>query len=121
MATNKRTLKKEIRMICGALAGECVVAELTVPGIDKNKLNEIILDVADLQYNAIRLMNVAFPNAVSSFATRREYNVEKSKYFKAAFRQLKGQFNAKIEEILKKMNAALPAEYKEANRKRVAE
>ena len=26
-------------MICGALAGECVIAKITVPGIDPEKLN----------------------------------------------------------------------------------
>ena len=37
MASNKRLLKKEIRIICGALAGECVVAKLSIPGIDREK------------------------------------------------------------------------------------
>ncbi len=116
MATNKRTLKKEIRLICGALAGECVVTKLTVPGVDVNVLNDIIYDVADLQANAMRLINITFPRSVRSFATKSEYNAESHKYFKAAYRQLKGQFNARVEEILKKMNAALPEAQKQANR-----
>ena len=42
MAANKRLLKKEIHRICGALAGECVLAKIAIPGIDREKLNEII-------------------------------------------------------------------------------
>lgn len=116
MATNKRTLKKEIRMICGALAGECVIAKITIPGINPEKLNEIIYDIADLQSNAIRMISVTFPRTESSFASKKEYNDEKHKYFHAAFRKLKGDFNAHVEAIIKKMNSALPAAQKEANK-----
>ncbi len=62
MASNKRILKKEIRMICGALAGECVIAKITVPGIDPAKLNEIIYELAELQYNALSRVNFDFPS-----------------------------------------------------------
>ncbi|MCM1164102.1 MAG: hypothetical protein NC339_07635 [Muribaculaceae bacterium] len=120
MATNKRTLKKEIRMICGALAGECVIAKITIPGIDTEKLNEIIYDIADLQANAIRMISVTFPRSESSYESKKQYADERHKYFHAAFRKLKGDFNARIDQIIKEMNAALPASQKEANKKKAA-
>ncbi|MCM1521328.1 MAG: hypothetical protein NC039_01590 [Muribaculaceae bacterium] len=119
MATNKRILKKEIRMICGALAGECVIAKITVPGINPEKLNEIIYDIADLQSNAIRMISVKFPQTESAFASKKEYADAKHKYFHAAFRKLKGDFNAHVDKILKEMNSALPKAQKEANKEKV--
>lgn len=117
MATDKRTLKKEIRMICGSLAGECVITKITVPEVDPKALNDIIYDIADLQTNALRLVNISYPRTGSSFATRKEYMDDRHKYFKAAFAKLKSDFNARVEAIIKAMNAALPASQKEANRK----
>ena len=117
MSTNIRTLKKEIRMICGALAGECVIAKITVPGINTETVNEIIYDIADLQANSISLMTVTFPQSKKAFATKKEYNDARHAYFKAAFRKLKGDFNNRTDEIIKKMNEALPQAQKEANKK----
>ena len=69
MAANKRLLKKEIHRICGALAGECVLAKIAIPGIDREKLNEIIYQLADLQASALRLVSVEFPRTPRSFDT----------------------------------------------------
>lgn len=102
MASNKRILKKEIRMICGALAGECVIAKITVPGIDPEKLNEIIYELAELQYNALSRVNFDFPQSPKAFESAAEYNKARSAYFKAAYRKLKCEFNAHVEAIVKK-------------------
>ena len=72
MAANKRLLKKEIHRICGALAGECVLAKIAIPGIDREKLNEIIYQLADLQASALRLVSVEFPRTPRSFDNRKE-------------------------------------------------
>lgn len=120
MSTNKRTLKKEIRLICGALAGECVITKITVPGVNAEALNEIIYDIADLQTNALRMVNITFPRSESSFDSHKEYSDEKHRYFRAAFRKLKTDFNNHVEKIIKAMNAVLPQEQKDANRKEAA-
>lgn len=117
MAANKRLLKKEIRMICGDLAGECVLADIAIPGIDSKKVNDIIIEVADLQQNALSRINFSFPQGEKSFENAGVYRKARREYFKAAFRKLKGEFNAHIAEIVKKMNEALPEEQKEANKK----
>lgn len=116
MASNKRQLKKEIRMICGALAGECVVAKMTVPGIDGEALNNVIYELADLQENAIVKISIACPQTPKSFANTGEYRKARRAYFAAAFKKLKDEFNDHIEVIVKKMNAALPQEQKDANK-----
>ena len=117
MASNKRLLKKEIRSICGALAGECVIAKITVPGINPEALNKIIYELAELQENALKRVSVAFPQSPSAFENVKSYKDARAKYFKAAFASLKSEFNNHIEAIVKEMNAALPQEQKEANKK----
>ena len=108
MAANKRLLKKEIHRICGALAGECVLAKIAIPGIDREKLNEIIYQLADLQASALRLVSVEFPRTPRSFVIRKEYADARRAYFKASFAKLREHFNARVQEILKEMNATVP-------------
>ena len=108
MAANKRLLKKEIHRICGALAGECVLAKIAIPGIDREKLNEFIYQLADLQASALRLVSVEFPRTPRSFDNRKEYADARRAYFKASFAKLREHFNARVQEILKEMNATVP-------------
>ncbi len=116
MASNKRLLKKEIRMICGSLAGECVIAKLTVPGINSEKINQIIYEIAGLQENALKRVSFDFPQSPKSFGTPGEYRKARRAYFNAGYGKLKDEFNAHVETIVKKMNAELPQEQKEANK-----
>lgn len=108
MAANRRLLKKEIHRICGALAGECVLAKIAIPGIDREKLNRIIYQLADLQESALRLVSVDFPQTPGSFATRREYRRARRAYYKASFARLREHFNSRVAELLKEMNATVP-------------
>lgn len=116
MATNKRTLKKEIRRICGALAGECVMAKIIIPGVNQEDFNHIIYKLADLQESAIRLISVDFPQSPSSFDSAKAYKEARTHYFKDSFRKLKHNFNVRVEELVKEMNKALPDEQKLANK-----
>ncbi|MDE6117542.1 MAG: hypothetical protein K2O30_10735 [Duncaniella sp.] len=116
MASNKRLLKKEIRNICGALAGECVIAKITVPGINPETINSIIYELAELQENALKRVSVSFPQSPKGFENAKSYKEARAKYFKAAFTSLKSEFNKHVEAIVKKMNAALPQEQKDANK-----
>lgn len=108
MAANRRLLKKEIHRICGALAGECVIAKLAIPGIDCEKLNELIFQLAELQESAIQLVSVDFPQTPKSFASKKEYADARRSYYKASFAKLREHFNIRVQEILKEMNAAVP-------------
>lgn len=109
MAANRRLLKKEIHRICGALAGECVLAKVMIPGIDREKLNEIIYQLADLQASALRLVSIDFPQTRSSFASPKEYSVARRAYFHASYAKLREHFNTRIQQILHEMNATVPS------------
>ncbi|MDE6581662.1 MAG: hypothetical protein K2K47_03950 [Duncaniella sp.] len=113
--SNKRLLKKEIRNICGALAGECIIVKWAIDGIDAEKMNEIVYKIADLQETTIERVSVAFDRTPSSFDyDMKAYNKARNQYYKAAFKSLKADFNKSVEEIIKEMNACLPAAAKEA-------
>lgn len=105
---NKRNLKKQIRFICGDIAGECIMAKYFIPGVDKAKLDEIILQVADLQTTALARANASFDKTPADFANRAEYRKAHRAYYAKAFKSLSDGFTAQVEAIVKEMNKALP-------------
>lgn len=109
MANSKRIIKKEIHRICGAMAGECVVAKITIPDIDKEALNKCIYQLADLQSSALKLVSVDFPGSEKSYGSRKEYIDARRAYYRASFARLREHFNSRVEEILHEMNVALKA------------
>lgn len=117
---NKRELKKAIKAICGDIAGECLISRHFVPNIDQEKMGEIILKIADLQYATIDNVTFSFDKSASSFADRHEYKTARDTYFRKGYAKLIGEFNKSVEEIVREMNAALPATQKEANKAAMA-
>lgn len=120
MSTDKRQLKKEIRAVCGSLAAGCIFASMAADAETSAAYDDIIREIARMQSTALRLTNVTFPRSESSYADKKAYRKERTAYFKQAFRALKGNFNVHVDEILKKMNALLPPEQKEANKEAAA-
>ncbi|MCM1520037.1 MAG: hypothetical protein NC098_04560 [Lachnoclostridium sp.] len=114
--STKRLLKKEIRNICGALAGECIIAKCTIEGINPETMNEIVYKIAELQEKSIERISVNFDRTPSSFDNEKEYVKARTAYYKKAFKALKDEFNTEVDAIIKEMNAALPAAAKEANK-----
>ncbi len=57
---NKRNLKKAVKAVCGNIAGECIIARNLIPGIDADKMNKIVIDIADLQYQTIANVSFSF-------------------------------------------------------------
>lgn len=113
---NKRELKKAIKTVCGDLAGECLVARDFVPNIDRKKMEEIIFKIADLQYSTIENVTFSFDKTAGSFDNKHDYKKARDAYFKKGYTKLTSEFNKSVEEIVRKMNSALPAAQKEANK-----
>lgn len=83
---NKRTLKKTVNYITGELFTECVVLRNFVPGVDANKVNDIMSRVLYMQDELIRRINHPEPgNIKGSYKKIRE--------------DLNKQLNSFIEEI----------------------
>lgn len=114
---NKRDLKKEIRYVCGDLAAECLIAKNFVKGVDCEAMKNIIGEIADLQISALDTVSFSYDKVRSDFESGREYAKARSAYFRKAYGSLREKFYDKVQAIVKKMNAALPAEVKANNKK----
>ncbi|MCM1517438.1 MAG: hypothetical protein NC117_02190 [Pseudoflavonifractor sp.] len=114
---NKRQLKKQIKCVCGDLAGECIVARDMIPGVDFKGMNEIIYKIAELQSLTLARVTFSFDKTPKDFDTLHEYHTACHKYYGAAYSKLRADFNNSVQEIVKDMNAQLPTEQKEANKK----
>ena len=114
---NKRILKKQIKYICGDIAGECIMSRYLIPGIDAEKMESIVLEVATLQAATLKRVTFDFDKCKKDFATDKDYNTARNKYFATAYKTLSEDFNASIKAIVKSMNEALPQAQKEENKR----
>lgn len=105
---NKRNLKKQIRYICGDIAGECLLAKTLIPGVDNDAMTDVIVKTADLQATALRRTNISFDKSPRDFDNISEYRAAKSKYYRQAYHKLSEGFNNQILSVVKEMNAAMP-------------
>lgn len=105
---NKRNLKKAIRFACGDMAGECIFAENTIEGTDVAAWDQIILDIALLQEEAVNRVSVSFDKVPRDFENKKDYNKARRTYFKAVEKALAEYMNTETEQIVAAMNALLP-------------
>ena len=105
---NKRQLKKEIRYICGEVAAECALAKYLVEDVNKDVLNDSLRDVAALQEETLSRVNVNFDKVPKNFDSLKAYNITKKNFMDKAFKSLTDDFNKRVQEIIDKMNSALP-------------
>lgn len=110
---NKRDLKKQIRCICGELAGQCVLAAELIPGTDREAFNTLILDLAHLQAVTLAKMSFVFDKNSRAFATPAEYKAAKEAFYASAMKTLIDEFSESINAMLKRMNALLNKEQRE--------
>lgn len=102
---SKKDLKKQIRYICGDLVGECLLIGEVVSADKQDEVNQLIVDLAILQESTISKVTFAFDKCERDFATRHDYLKTRSAYFRTAFGTLHDQFNAKLREIVHRMNS----------------
>ena len=113
---NKRDLKARIRYACGEIAGECILTKDYVPGIDEEKVDDIVCAVALLQVRTVDRVSVCFDRTVKAFPDKKAYRRARKDYFKRCYAELKKEFQASLVEVVKDMNALLPQEVRAANK-----
>lgn len=118
---NKRNLKKQVRYICGDLAGECIFARKAFPSVDPEAANNIVIEIAGLQESTIEKASFSFDKCVRDFENRQAYNKARNAYYSAAYKTLTDEFNASVKEIVKKMNSLLNKDIREANKAAASE
>lgn len=112
--TNKRQLKKYIHNVCGDLASEILIARQLFDGYDEVAVEKVIIDIAALQEDAIAKVSFAFDKAPSSFENEADYRKALKAYRRTAFAKLLVDFDYKVEEIVKQMNAITPQKVRDA-------
>lgn len=80
---SRRQLKKNVNYISGELFTECLVQSNFVPGTDKQKVDEILVEILTMQEEFVSRISHTEPGNVKEF-----YN----KFYK--------DFNAKVDEII---------------------
>lgn len=113
---NKRDIKKMITTMCESLAFNCIIAAETVPGIDSDAMYKLVNEISALQVAAIDRCTFAYDRKASSFDNRKDYNKARHQHVKGAYAVLLKDFNEKVVEIVKKMNALLPEEQRKINK-----
>lgn len=117
----KRDLKKYIRNTCGSLAGEILLARAAFPIIERKTVHDIINDIAVLQSSTLAKVSVSFAKTPKEYLDKAAYRKERNQYYTKAYDSLIDEFDNGVLEIVKKMNAALPAEVRDAIKEAVAE
>ena len=108
--SNKRDIKKQIAYTCGELAAATLYMRDYVEGVDTAKANAIIGRIADLQCNIKDECSFAFDKAPRDYENKRAYRKALRTYTHAAFNKIHTDFNKRVAEIVKDMNALVPAD-----------
>lgn len=117
---NKRDLKKFVCHNCGMVAGECVLAMEYIDGVDLEKMGEALLGVADLQLASLRLISFSYDKAPRDFDTPHAYHKARRVYYRKAYATFVKDFMGHLQEIVTKMNEAIPATAREEMKKEAA-
>lgn len=107
---NKRQLKKRVYSICGDLASDALIAGMLFKEVNKEKINKIINDIADLQESTLAKATFSFDKAPRDFDNRAEYNKAHRKYFTEAYNRLNKEFIDRASKIVDELNEAVPAD-----------
>lgn len=112
---NKRTLKKNISLICGALAGDAIIAAHLDSAIDRNRLDDVVRRIAALQETSRARVSFAFDKALRDFGGDvAAYHKARRAYFRAAYEKLRSEFNHEAISIVKELNELVPADVRKA-------
>lgn len=114
---NKRTLKKQIRRVCGEIAAEAVIAYHSIPEVNSEAAGQIVGDVFELQCGSLSRVSFVFDKSRSDFENDAAYRAARRRYNAAAFAKLRTDFTEGVSKALKELNAAIPEEVRQANKK----
>ena len=107
---NKRELKKAIKMSCGEIAGQCLMAESSLKDADIDKWDNIIVNAAMLQKEAVTRVSAEFDKTPKDFESKSAYNAARKAYFKGVEKSIADYMHTEVAKIVEAMNALLPKE-----------
>lgn len=105
--SNRRELKKYVHAVCGDLAAGILETSYAFENVKKADVIDIVNDIAALQIDTLAKISVAFDKTPSAMDPG-QYRKARRAYYRNAAKALLEEFNKSVDEILKKINAALP-------------
>lgn len=96
------------------MASDILCACYVSDKVDREAVNTLINEIAMLQDEAVSKASFAFDKVKKDFANDAEYNKARHIYNAKAFAALRKEFADKANEIIKKMNEAVPADVRKA-------
>lgn len=112
---NKREFKKYITAVSESLNGEMMEAYYTIEGIDKDAIENAVIDVMKAGEVAIMMSNVKFDKGTNAFSNG-GYRKAKREFFRTVYAKANAEFTEAVNGAIKKFNAAIPAAVKEAQK-----
>ena len=106
---SKRDLKKAIKRACGSIAGECLMAEYNIENAETEKWDNVIINIALLQEEAIKKMPAPFGKKTAEFENKKLYRKARRAHNKQAVKELTDYMHGQVENVVKEMNALLPS------------
>lgn len=113
MASIRKT-KKNIRYACGDIAAELMIASHAIKDFNQEETGKLIGDIAGLQVDALSKCSFSFDKVKADFPNGKDYRLARSKYASAAFHKLNQEMNKRMQDIVDRMNAAMPQHIKDA-------
>lgn len=113
---SKRDLKKQIHYVCGETALTCIFTRNFMKVNNVKNIDKLIVEIAKLQQHALQHINFSFEKTPQDFENKAAYKKALHKYRKMAYSALVKEFNGKVHEIVKQLNAEIPNEQRDANR-----
>lgn len=95
---NKRSIKKQVRNICGQAAVDVLL------NLPYDKARSAVLELATLQTRTLANASFRFDRSARAFADRRAYNRAKTEYMHAAYRKLLEDFRSGLQKIVDNIN-----------------
>ncbi len=118
---NKRNLKKLINASCQDLAAICLMLDGATVEPENDKMFQVAIKALQLRAKSSQRVSFAFDKSCKDFASVKEFNNAKRKYFASGYRTLYTEFEENLTALVKEMNALLPKARKEAGKPQAQE
>lgn len=105
---NKRDYKKAVTAMGSGICVEMFNIGMSTADSDMNMTNDCMNEVWKAMDDARNKANTFFGKGRKEFATAKEYNKEKRRFFKTLFNGISTDFSTSIDEALKRFNQAMP-------------
>lgn len=116
---NKREFKKYVDALGSSVIEQMTIAYYNIEGADREAIAEAVTKTLCAVGKAKNAANHFMGKGMRQFADHQAYAKAKRAYFKELFGKITDEFNADVNEALKKFNAALPESAKAAQKEAV--